>query len=95
MPLKRGEALGFAPDRLVYTFSMMDGEKVVHCEISNVALSDLAGNSWGTVQSGDRELQFLKWRDDIEKVAADLFDAGNGQVDYIRIFAKHFLRRKN
>lgn len=93
MPLTRGEAIGFDADRLFYRFTMMSGMRVVHCEISNVALSDIVKTNWKTVQSGDRESQFIIWRDTIEKVASDLFDAGGGQAQKVQIFAKHFPRR--
>jgi hypothetical protein len=42
MPLTRGEIVGYDAERRFYEFAMMDGVNTVDCEISNVALNDLA-----------------------------------------------------
>ncbi len=84
---------GFDAKRLVFKFTMMNGAHGIECEISNVALSDLAGMHSKTVRSGDRRAQFILWRDTIEKVTSDLFDAGVDETQTVQIFAKHFPKR--
>jgi hypothetical protein len=93
MPLTRGDIIGYDAKRLVLKFTMRNGAHVIECEVSNVALSDLAGMPWRTVQGGDREAKFILWRDTIEKVASDLFDAGVDKTQTVQIFAKHFPKR--
>ncbi len=93
MPLTRGDIIGYDAKRLVFKFTMRNGAHVLECEISNVALSDLAGMQSRTVHSGDREAQFVERRDTIEKVASDLFDAADDRTQNVQIFAKHFSKR--
>jgi hypothetical protein len=58
MPLTRGEIVGHDAGGMFYKFTMMNGIHTVDCEISNVALSDLAGGRWATLQIPDREATF-------------------------------------
>jgi hypothetical protein len=43
MPLTRGEAIGYDADLMAFKFTMRNGEQIVQCQISNAALSNLAG----------------------------------------------------
>lgn len=90
MKLTRGDIIGYDAVRMFYKFTMLNGMDVVDCEISNVALSDISGDRPGT---GDRDAQFLKFRDLIEKLASARFDDNNAGP--VRIFAKHLPREKN
>ena len=92
MPLKRGRVVGYDAGRMSYKFTMWDSIETVHCEISVSALHDLIGDHWGNVLPSDRDAQFLKFRDVIERIASDLFDATGANP--IRIFAKHLPRNK-
>ena len=83
MPLTRGEIIGFNVERMVYKFTMMHGEKTVDCEISNIALNDLA--RWEDVQLPDRNAQFLAFRDLIEQAASHQFELDGANP--VRIFA--------
>jgi hypothetical protein len=89
MPLARGQPLGFDDQRMAFKFTMLDGENTVECLISGAAMDDLAG-SIGT-SSSDRQAQFLRHRDEIERIASAMFDdrapALKGLV--VRIFSKH------
>jgi hypothetical protein len=60
----------------------------VPCQISDAAMDELGGVI-GTENSA-RQAQFLLLRDDIEKIAADLFGQGPAVDGYVvRIFTKH------
>jgi len=88
MPLMRGKIVGYDSERLAFSFTMMNGDKIVECRISGAAMDQLIGAK-GT-ENIARQAQFLTHRDQIEKIASDLYDAGppvNGAV--IRIFIKH------
>ena len=85
MPLTRGEIVGYDAKRMFYKFTMMNGVKTVDCEISNVALNDLA--RWETTQLPDRDAQFLRFRDLIEKVASDIFVLNDASP--VQVFSKH------
>jgi hypothetical protein len=86
MPLRRGEIIGHAADKMLFRFTMMDGEDVIQCEISNAALDDLVGAKWGTA---DREVQFAENRERIEQLAIRLHVAQPRGDRLVRIFAKH------
>ena len=86
MPLTRGAAVGYDAVRLSYKFTMLDGTRTVHCEISSAALTDIAGGRWQKI-SLDRDAQFLACRDTIEQIASSQFDAT--PAGHVRIFAKH------
>jgi Protein of unknown function (DUF1488) len=89
MPLTRGAAVGYDAVRMSYKFTMLDGTRTVHCEISSAALTDIAGGRWQKI-SLDRDAQFLAFRDTIEHIASSQFDAR--QAGPVRIFAKHLPR---
>jgi hypothetical protein len=69
-----------------YKFTMMDGARTVDCQISSVAMDDIAGGRWQKTPI-DRDAQFLECRDTIEHIASTQFDAKLGGP--VRIFAKH------
>ncbi|WP_454619192.1 DUF1488 family protein [Bradyrhizobium cenepequi] len=88
MPLTRGKIGGHDSERLAFTFTMLNEGETVECQISDAAMDELAGTR-GT-PSIARQGQFVSLRDEIEKIASDLFDAGpvvKGRT--IRIFTKH------
>jgi hypothetical protein len=85
MPLERGRIIGYDADRMTFEFTMMDKAKIIDCSISSVAMDEMA-SSRGT-QPADREAQFLRFRELIERIASNLFDErGAAQV---RIFYHH------
>jgi Protein of unknown function (DUF1488) len=91
MPLMRDKIVGHDVERMAFKFTMLNAGKVVHCQISDAALDELAGVK-GTENSA-RQAQFLSLRDAVEKIASDLFaeaPAVDGVV--VRIFAKHVRR---
>ncbi|MCA1458530.1 DUF1488 family protein [Bradyrhizobium sp. BRP22] len=88
MPLARGKIGGHDSERLAFTFTMLNDGETVECQISDAAMDELAGTR-GT-PSIARQSQFVSLRDEIEKIASDLFDGGpvvKGRT--IRIFTKH------
>jgi hypothetical protein len=88
MPLTRGKIVGYDSERLAFTFQMMNGDEAVECRISDAAMDQLLGTK-GT-ESSARQALFLAHRDEIEKIASDLYDSSppvKGAV--IRIFTKH------
>jgi hypothetical protein len=89
MTLERGRIIGYDNNRLAFEFTMKDAEgKTVHCMISSTAMDQLAGGK-GTIPSG-REAQFLRFRDEIERIASSLFDKGvSGPIGFVRIFHHH------
>ena len=92
MPLTRGQIVGYDAERMIFEFTMMLDAGIVDCEISSTALDDLAGEKG--VRPGEREAQFVRLRDAIERVACHMFEAGGmapGQT--IRIFSKHVKNR--
>jgi hypothetical protein len=93
MPLTRGDVLGYDADRMSYKFTMTNGVETVDCEISSVALSEPIGGRWGKLEITDRDAQFLKFRDQIESIASNMFDTGLPKPRVVRIFAKHLPRR--
>jgi len=88
MPLTRGQFLGHDGARLAFGFTMYDGEFVVECQISDAAMDALAGVT-GTLSIA-RQAQFLSHRDEIERIASDLFDSPRHvKSTVVRIFTKH------
>jgi hypothetical protein len=89
MTLERGQVIGYDTDRMTFEFTMTDGKgKMVHCKISSTAMDELAGFK-GT-RPFEREAQFLKLRDKIERIASDLFEeAVPGPIVLICIFHHH------
>jgi hypothetical protein len=88
MPLMRGRILGYDVDRMAFEFTMLNEDETVPCEISSAAMDELAGKR-GTLPA-EREAQFLRLRETIERIASNEFDNEaivRGVV--VRIFAKH------
>jgi hypothetical protein len=87
--LERGQIIGYDNNRMAFEFTMKDAEgKTVHCKISSTAMDQLEGGK-GTLPS-EREAQFLQFREEIERIASDLFDKGvPGPIGFIRIFCHH------
>ena len=88
MPLTRGRIVGYDDERLAFTFQMMNADEAVECRISDAAMDQLIGTK-GT-ESVARQALFLAHRDQIERIASDLYDSSpavKGAV--IRIFTKH------
>jgi Protein of unknown function (DUF1488) len=88
MPLMRGRILGYDAKRMVFEFTMLNKDETVECQISSVAMDELAGKR-GTPPA-EREAQFKRLREIIERIASDNFDNDTvvrGAVT--RIFAKH------
>jgi hypothetical protein len=76
---------------MAFVFTMMHGANIVDCEVSSSALDDLDGTK-GTLP-GEREAQFMRLRDIIERVALDAFEQqGRRRSERIRIFSKHIKR---
>ncbi|MEA2886015.1 MAG: hypothetical protein QOD11_375 [Bradyrhizobium sp.] len=92
MPLLRGRILGYDAGRMTFEFTMMHEARIVDCEISSAAMDDLAGGKG--VRPGERETQFRRLRDAIERVASDIFDPNDMSAGRtIRIFSKHVRNR--
>jgi hypothetical protein len=89
MPLMRGNVIGHDADRRMFKFTMLrPNAGTVSCQISSVAMDYLDGRR-GTPTS-EREAQFIRLRDPVEKVASDVFDNDSDtQSAMVRIFAKH------
>jgi Protein of unknown function (DUF1488) len=88
MQLMRGSLVGYAAERMVFLFTMMRAAETVDCEISSSALDDLDGKK-GTWPD-EREAQFERLRDQIERVVSDTFEQnGQPEGETIRIFSKH------
>ena len=88
MPLTRGEAGGYDADLMMFKFTMRNGEQVVQCQISNAALSNLAGH-WRAA-ARDLPAEFEAHRELIEALASDQFDqTSDNETRLVRIFAKH------
>jgi hypothetical protein len=89
MPLMRGNVIGYDADRMKFKFTMLrPNVGTVSCQISSVAMDYLDGRR-GTPPS-EREVQFIRLRDPVEKIASDVFDNDSDtQSAMVRIFAKH------
>ena len=88
MPLTRDRIIGHDIERLAFRFTMLNGDDVVECQISDAAMDELGGTR-GT-ESMARQAQFVALRDAVEGIASDMFDRMSvvkGRV--IRIFTKH------
>jgi hypothetical protein len=73
MTLARGSIRGYEYDRMVLSFSMMDGAREVSCAVSASAMDDLEHVSRTAPEQ--REAQFLRLRDQIEQRASRKFVA--------------------
>jgi Protein of unknown function (DUF1488) len=87
MPLERGRIIGYDADRMTFDFTMVDRIKTIDCSISSVAMDEMAG-SRGT-RPADREAQFVKFRQLIERIASNLFDEQAAPRGTVRIFYHH------
>lgn len=74
MTLSAGKVLGFDQDRMVMRFSMMSGTREISCAISSSAMDDLEGGKMS--KADQREEQFMRLRDQIERCASQKFLAG-------------------
>ena len=93
MPLEWGRIIGYDASRMTFEFTMMDKAKIIGCEISSPAMDQLAGTK-GTMPA-EREAQFLHLRDEIVRIASDLFGAGMpAPGGMIRIFYHHVRQRE-
>ena len=86
MPLLRGRVVGYDAGRMTFEFTMMHDARIVDCEISSTAMDDLAGEKG--IRPHERDAQFHRLREAIERVASELFDR-NGGGPTLRIFSKH------
>lgn len=91
MPLERDRIIGHDLERLAFRFTMMNDGDVVHCQISDAAMDELAGMQ-GT-ESSARQAQFMSLREAIERLASDLYDEAPRFKGYVvRIFTRHLGR---
>jgi hypothetical protein len=72
MTLTRGQFLSYDFDRMVVLFTMIDDQTDVHCAISTSAMDNL-DPTIGAKGPAQREAQFLRLRDQIEKCAAQKY----------------------
>ena len=86
MPLTRAKAIGYDADLMMFKFMMRNGAQIVQCQISNAALSNLAGR-W---RCGERDLpaEFETHRELIEAIASAQFAQTPMETTLVRIFAK-------
>ena len=68
MALTRGSFGGFEFDRMVVLFSMVDGQREIPCAVSTSAMDDLEKPERS--KPDQREVQFMRLRDQIERRAA-------------------------
>jgi hypothetical protein len=89
MALTRGRIIGYNSDRMMFEFTMKTpDEREVACQISSIAMDYIDGVR-GTPPL-EREAQFIRLRDAIEKIAADIFRVEGGvHAGIVRIFEKH------
>ena len=73
MALTRGNFGGYEFDRMGVLFSMVDGEKEIPCAVSTSAMDDMEKTE--RTKPDQREVQFMRLRDQIEKRAAEKFTA--------------------
>jgi len=71
MTLTRGRLIGYEFDRMVMTFSMIDGQNEIACAISTSAMDNL--ESLARSRPNEREAQFMRLGDRIEDRAARKF----------------------
>jgi hypothetical protein len=71
MALMRGSFGGFEFDRMVVLFSMVDGQREIQCAVSTSAMDDLEKRE--RTKPDQREAQFMRLRDQIERRAACKF----------------------
>jgi hypothetical protein len=88
MALTRGSLIGYDTELMMFKFTMMARDaRIVECLISSVAMDRMDGRR-GTLPS-EREAQFMRHRDIIDKVASDSFEERGSMPDAVlRIFEK-------
>ena len=93
MTLERGQIIGYDVSRMAFEFTMIDKARiVVDREISSTAGSTCRHK--GTMPD-EKEAQFLRLRDTIEGIAADIFDEEVvAPAGMIRIFYHHVRYRE-
>ena len=90
MPLTRGRIVGHDQRRLAFIFLMLNGDQPVECHISDAAMDELLGIR-GSLPAARQDL-FLEHRDAIQRIASEVFDAGDGLPgSVVRIFTKHVI----
>ena len=93
MPLARGQIVGYDANLMIFEFTMVKADATsVVCQVSNAAMDELSGKK-GT-RPTEREAQFIRLRDAIERIASDNFDDDStvrGPV--VQIFAKHIRKQ--
>jgi hypothetical protein len=90
MALEWGRIIGYDTERMTFEFTMIDKAtaNTIDCKISSAAMDQLDGSK-GTMAS-EREGQFLRLRDKIDRIASDLFANNPAKpVRLIRIFHHH------
>ena len=88
MPLTRSSPIGFDVTRMVFEFSMMNGEKPVRCEISSAAMDTFREGNQRIVGADERPQVLTDHREAIEQIASGLWDS-QGQPEVVRAFYKH------
>jgi hypothetical protein len=92
MPLMQGQIVGYDVNLMTFKFTMVTADATtVACQISGAAMDELAGGKGA--RPLEREAQFIRLRDAIERIASDNFD--NTSVvrnPVVQIFAKHIRR---
>jgi hypothetical protein len=73
MALTRGTFGSYEFDRMVVLFSMVDGIREISCAVSTSAMDEL--EKAGRIKPDQREAQFMRLRDRIEKRADQKFIA--------------------
>jgi hypothetical protein len=73
MALTRGSFGGYEFDRMVVLFSMIDEQREIPCAISTSAMDDL--EKLERTKPDQREAQFMRLRDRIERRVAQKFAA--------------------
>jgi hypothetical protein len=68
LQLQQGDVRGYDSNRMVVEFTMLSGDKVVHCAISTAAMDDLEGRR--DVRPEERVGQFERLRAAIEERAS-------------------------
>jgi Protein of unknown function (DUF1488) len=77
---------------MTFEFTMMDKTNIVDCTISSTAMDELTSSK--ATRPADREAQFLKFRELIERIASDLFDQRGKSQKPVRIFYHHTRHRR-
>lgn len=90
MALGQGRIIGYDTVRMTFEFTMVDASTgtAVDCTISSAAMDQLDG--YKRTKPSERGAQFLRQREQIERIASDMFiKAQTKPVRLIRIFYHH------